>query len=412
MDPFEEFEFKPLTDGLGFHKKAERLKQDIQLTNLSEETVSRTVPEPPPKSMLANGDATRDLELDLTAPRPASKSISDLIAALPPSLDFLEDGEPAASKATEAEPMVSYPFLKPRKRASEPKLDQKNESTKNEAARTFASSGAGIGAGAGASESRPQIFQPLGRADYKAPSEKPASESMPAASVSIKPPTPGTPATLSGTNAASASAASISARANLPPAPTLKSPLNTPLNTPLKPGSRIDTRIDESVGRATTAVDKTQTLEKKALAAASHEMKKASASFAAATLDLMAITGIATIFLVVILMITRIDLVAMLSHAKTDLATIVHLALLFLAVMQLYMLSARCFFGATLGEWSFDLQMGTDQDQARAMYPLRVIWRMVLVLATGLITLPLLSKIFGRDLLAMLGGPQLYRRPM
>lgn len=383
MDPFEEFEFKPLTDGLGFHKKAEKLKQDIQLTNLSEEKIGRTVPEPPPKSMFSQSEGKSDLELDLTAPRPASKSISDLIAALPPSLDFLENGLATENTAasTTADSGSTYPFLKPRK----PKNETKSEARIEVAATKPA-----------ASESRPQIFQPLGRADYKAPTEKAASSEKAASPMisttsqaSLKAPTPGTPATWSGTNAP------LSARANLPPAPTLRSPL--------KPG----VRAEEPVVSRTTP---TETVEKKALAAASREMKKASASFAAAILDLMAITGVATIFLVVILMITRIDLVAMLSHAKTDLATMFHLVLLFGAVMHLYMLSTRCFFGASIGEWSFDLQMGTDEEQKRASYPFKVIWRMALVLATGVVLLPLLSKLFGRDLFALLGGPQLYRR--
>lgn len=393
MDPFEEFEFKPLTDGLGFHKKAEKLKQDIQLTNLGEEKIGRVVPEPPPKNMLSPSED----ELDLAAPRSASKSISDLIAALPPSLDFLEDTPAApagknasASAKSEAEPPINYPFLKPRKRAAEPKP----VTSQGTPAPQVSAEGA-----------RPQIFQPLGRADYKSHAEKAVEkvgEKVGEKPTPITAPKPGTPATLSSANAATP----ISARANLPPSPTLKSPL--------KPGDKIDEiaarvqRIQKEKARA----EKTQDVERKALAVASHELKKVSASFAAAVLDLMAISGIATIFLVMILVITRVDLVAMLSHAKTDLSTIFHLALLFFAVMQMYVLTSRCFFGATVGEWAFDLQMGTDEDRKKATYALRVIWRMILVLATGIVTLPLLSKLFGRDLLAMLGGPQLYRRPM
>lgn len=387
MDPFEEFEFKPLTDGLGFHKKAEKLKQDIQLTNLSEEKVARVVPEPPPKNLLHANDE----ELDLTAPRAASKSISDLIAALPPSLDFLEESSPHQKQNDAPDSAISYPFLKPRKKT--------NEVTTAQMAATTSQGTPAAG------DSRPQIFQPLGRAEYKSPAtEKPATQEK---AGGFKAPIPGSRATLSSAaHAAPATApAPISARSNLPPQPTLRSPL--------KPGKK----IEELGTRSSTAqiektLEKSQSVAQKALASASHELKKTSSSFSAAILDLMAISGIATIFLAIILVITGVDLVAMLSHAKTDLATIFHLSMLFVAVMHLYVLSSRCFFGATIGEWSFDLQMGTDEDQKRAAYPLRVMWRMILVATTGVITLPLLSKLIGRDLFAMLGGPQLYRRPL
>ena len=40
MDPFDEFEFKPLTEGLGFHKKAEQLKSDVKSTRLDQEKIA------------------------------------------------------------------------------------------------------------------------------------------------------------------------------------------------------------------------------------------------------------------------------------------------------------------------------------------------------------------------------------
>ena len=101
----------------------------------------------------------------------------------------------------------------------------------------------------------------------------------------------------------------------------------------------------------------------------------------------------------------------MLSNAKTDGATQLHLGLLFLAVLQMYMLTARAFFGATLGEWAFELQMGTDKDQQRGIYPVQVMLRSLIMTFTGLILIPLLSFAFNRDLAKYLTGLQLYRRP-
>jgi hypothetical protein len=47
-DPFEEFEFKPLTEGLGFHKKAEKpIKAPISLRNMSLDIIEDSPLNPP-----------------------------------------------------------------------------------------------------------------------------------------------------------------------------------------------------------------------------------------------------------------------------------------------------------------------------------------------------------------------------
>ena len=49
MTDFDEFEFKPLTEGLGFHKKAEKIKTEIKSASLARETTARAIPEAPPR---------------------------------------------------------------------------------------------------------------------------------------------------------------------------------------------------------------------------------------------------------------------------------------------------------------------------------------------------------------------------
>ena len=135
------------------------------------------------------------------------------------------------------------------------------------------------------------------------------------------------------------------------------------------------------------------------------------ANFAAAFIDAMVVAGIATVFLVCILTITKINLIGLLTNARTDSATHMHLAMLTLAVMQMYMLVARAFFGATLGEWAFEMQLGTDAQQRKPWYPLQVIWRTLVTTMTGLVVLPLMSFGLGRDVAKYFTGVQLYRRP-
>lgn len=56
MDPFDEFEFKPLTDGLGFHKKAVSLKEGLKNSGVLEDEL-QGIPASMPRNMLeAEGD--------------------------------------------------------------------------------------------------------------------------------------------------------------------------------------------------------------------------------------------------------------------------------------------------------------------------------------------------------------------
>jgi hypothetical protein len=104
-------------------------------------------------------------------------------------------------------------------------------------------------------------------------------------------------------------------------------------------------------------------------------------------------------------------LVGLLTNAHTDGATRIHLVTLTLAVMQMYMLVSRAFFGASLGEWAFEMQLGSEAQQRKPIYPLQVIARTLVTTLTGLILLPLLSFGFGRDIAKYFTGAQLYRRP-
>ncbi len=351
-DLFDDFEFKPLTDGLGFHKKAEKIKSDIKASQIAFDTTARTVPEPPPRATITNKISEPEplsaplgssLGASPAAPaRPASQSISDLIASLPPSLDYVET--PAAKEP--------------------------------------------------AGYTRPQIFQPIAReefkTDFKSDFKTPSAATIPP----MPGPTIGSVLPAPGTKAGGVmTAAAI-------PAPTVGATL---------PASPYRDRMNESFAKAfphagatkreTVSTDAEQTLQPVV-----HNM-------AGAILDAMVALGISTIFLVCILAITRVNLMGLLTNANTDVATQIHLGLLFLAVLQMYMLTARSFFGASLGEWAFDIQVGTEEQQRRAVYPLQVAWRTLLVTITGFFPLPLISLAMKRDVTKQLTGVELLRRP-
>jgi hypothetical protein len=76
----------------------------------------------------------------------------------------------------------------------------------------------------------------------------------------------------------------------------------------------------------------------------------------------------------------------------------------------MYTVIARSFFGRTLGEWTFDVQLGQDKEQELESYPVKVALRALLTTVTGLILLPLISAVMGRDIAGTVTGVQLYRQ--
>lgn len=133
-------------------------------------------------------------------------------------------------------------------------------------------------------------------------------------------------------------------------------------------------------------------------------------SLPAAFLDAASVLGMTMIFLVPLLMVTEVNLISVLTHAKVDLTTQMSLVVLYLAVMEIYVVLTRSFFGRTLGEWTFDYQLGSEADQKRGTYPLRVIWRSFVIALTGFIVLPLLSSLVRKDLTSYLCGVEVYKK--
>jgi hypothetical protein len=375
VDPFEEFEFKPLTEGLGFHKKAEKIKRDVKTSSFASvhssghssgelklntavsakaSKASAEAVAAPRVSSLFSGELPDISNAGLASEsvaRPASQSISDLIASLPPSLDFIDEKPEVAKPSSRVSMTATSPL----------KADSRVEAITD----------------------RPQIFQPL-NAGMKTPSGPTIGSMLP---------TPGS-----------------KAAAMTPTAPAVPAPVSARSQS-----SPYRERLDESFARAFPHVDKNAKKETDTAVAAVVDttlegLVKSPVFLAAGILDTMVVAGVSTILLVAILAITRINLVGMLSNASTDFATQLNLGLLTLAVTQMYFLIARSFFGASLGEWAFDQQLGSDADRDKLTYALKVAWRTLLVTLTGFVIFPVLSALFRKDLASSLTGLQLYRR--
>ncbi|OFZ17869.1 MAG: hypothetical protein A2Z20_05835 [Bdellovibrionales bacterium RBG_16_40_8] len=133
-------------------------------------------------------------------------------------------------------------------------------------------------------------------------------------------------------------------------------------------------------------------------------------SFSAIILDVAIVLAISLIFLVSLITATGVDLVSVMQSSQKEFATQLSLIVMYFAVYEMYVIVSRSFFGCTISEWTFDLQMGDDEQILKARYPAQVLWRSILMLITGLVILPLGSLLFGRDLAAKFSGLQLYRR--
>lgn len=133
-------------------------------------------------------------------------------------------------------------------------------------------------------------------------------------------------------------------------------------------------------------------------------------SISAFIFDSLVVVGLTSLFTGIVLAITQADFGLVIQNAQTDLTTRLSLVLLVLSVIELYLVLSRSFFGSTLGEWAFDIELGNTRQQKSAWYPIAVAWRTLLIMLTGFVLLPLISLILGKDVPGKLSGPRLYRK--
>ncbi|MBN8537870.1 MAG: RDD family protein [Deltaproteobacteria bacterium] len=69
-----------------------------------------------------------------------------------------------------------------------------------------------------------------------------------------------------------------------------------------------------------------------------------------------------------------------------------------------YLVLLRAYLGHTLGEKTFNIRLGKYHERLQLFYPLRVIFRTLLILLTGIIILPLFSWLLKKDLSGKITG--------
>lgn len=288
MDPFDEFEFKPLTDGLGFHKKQKSLRESVKEVRL-EEKAKPSLPADLPET---------------TAPR-RKMTFDDIV-------NSLENAPLERTEKTEVEFSAPLP-----RETKKPNFEME------------------------------MMDMEIETPPVKSPFPTPESYRKPYTSEVIK---------------------------------------KTPTREELA-----------SVGTRRGAADSPK-----------GRLVRSPGSLSAAILDVVVVMALGLIFTSSLLAITGVELQTLVNSANTDLMTQISVGILLVAVMQIYFIISRAFFGRTLGEWTFDLQLGRDDEYKNENYPLRVIMRSVVVTLTGVIVLPVLSFVTRRDLAGMITGLNLY----
>lgn len=294
MDPFDEFEFKPLTDGLGFHKKSVNLKDGLKKSGLVQDELA-PLPSALPKAL------TDDAPI-----APLKKhTFEDVLSAL----------EKSPLQREKKESSLQFTETLPREKKSAMEIETP----------------------------RAPVNSPFPRPDaYKSPA--------------------------------------------------IRRPLVTPATS--EPALTVP-----AVGTKRGASNSPKS-----------KLLPATLSLESALLDLIIVSGLSLVFMVALLMVTKVDLNIVFKNLNTDMMTQISLGVLFLAVMQMYVVISRSFFGRTLGEWTFDLQIGEDEQQEMEIYPIKIAARSALITVTGLILLPVISSIIGRDIAGQITGVKLYRQ--
>ncbi|MBT4761861.1 MAG: hypothetical protein HOO06_09215 [Bdellovibrionaceae bacterium] len=313
MDAFDDFEIKPLTKGLGFHKKSEELKSAMQKSIVGSSMTSKSIPDIPVDELFSEEDPD------------SLMSYEDLLSALETPTSDLE---------------VTQTFERP----SASSRNTRSTNTISDLAKNSFTAG---------------------------------MDFFDTETVQEETPFPG-------------------------------EEIKTPLSEEPPFTSNIPALDKTIANRPLPKVEMTSDISRGATNSPGQQLTPASFSISAAFLDVFVVLGISMLSLVMLLIVTGVELSSVVAMAQSDFTIQMALVIMYVSIYQIYVIGSRSISAKTLGEWTFGLQLGNEKEQRRAIFPLKVLWRGVMILLTGVVTMPLLSIIFRKDLMKYLSGLQLY----
>lgn len=128
----------------------------------------------------------------------------------------------------------------------------------------------------------------------------------------------------------------------------------------------------------------------------------------AATIDTLIILSMSCFFMFIYSAMMKFGLRSSLGFTLARENVAMTFAVFFLFSGWMYFVSTRVLTGASIGEHNCSLRLGQPHERIKKSYKTRVIMRTTLTLATGIITLPLLSLIFNSDIVGHITGLQIY----
>jgi hypothetical protein len=140
------------------------------------------------------------------------------------------------------------------------------------------------------------------------------------------------------------------------------------------------------------------------------KLKPAVSSVNAMFLDSMLVLAGTLLCMIVLLSITKADLGATLLSENPNPIVLLATLALFGAVTFIYLVTHRIFLGATPGEWAYDQQLGKQENMGTVGYAVGTVIRSLIVIATGIFPLPLLSVIIRKDIVGIMSGTQIFER--
>jgi hypothetical protein len=123
-------------------------------------------------------------------------------------------------------------------------------------------------------------------------------------------------------------------------------------------------------------------------------------SATAAVIDLCVLVSLSCVFALMFAIVVKAQLVGMMNgFLKTQslLENLKTMGWIYCITTWTYLIVMRAWLGCTLGEWACDLRLGKPTQRLSPLYILQVTLRSTLILMTGVVVLPALSWLFGKD---------------
>ncbi len=127
-----------------------------------------------------------------------------------------------------------------------------------------------------------------------------------------------------------------------------------------------------------------------------------------AAVDTLMMIALSCFFVISFSLLMKNSAPDVLRYILKDLSLAKIFAGAFLFSFWMYMIFLRGFNGATIGEWTCSLRLGQPWQRMQSGYILKVLVRTTLIMATGIITLPILSLLLKRDIAGDISGVKIY----